>query len=257
MNLLSRILGKAARGRSSPMNQHTVAAFDAELKVLAELIDSMGLSAALALRDATQALLKRDTSLAQKVISSDQAIDDFQHQIEERAVATIAKRQPMAIDLREIVSTIRIANDLERIGDLAKNVAKRVVAISDHETPVSLRSGLRSLAGQVDEQLSAVLRAYHDRNDEAALEVWRADNAVDAMFTDLFLELLAYMIENPRGIGFCTHLLFCAKNLERVGDHATNIAEIAHYVVTGDVITAERPKADNSIAANPTLQSSS
>ena len=178
----------------------------------------------------------------------------LQHEIEERAVTTIARRQPMAVDLREIVSTIRIANDLERVGDLAKNVAKRVIAIGDQPSPVNVASGLGTLSARVGEQLAQVLNAYRDRNDAAAIEVWKADGAIDKLFTSLFRELLTYMMEDPRSIGFCTHLLFCAKNLERVGDHATNIAETAHYVITGELLAGERPKADDSSAIDPNLR---
>ncbi|MBX9590893.1 MAG: phosphate signaling complex protein PhoU [Hyphomonadaceae bacterium] len=212
------------------------------------MIGEMGKRAVHSLADATKALLERNVQLAQQVIAADRNIDDLQHLIEEKAVATIAKRQPMAIDLREIISTIRIANDLERVGDLAKNVAKRVIAIGDQPSPVNVASGLGTLSTRVGEQLSAVLGAYRNRDDEGALDVWRADGAIDVLFTSLFRELLTYMMEDPRSIGFCTHLLFCAKNLERVGDHATNIAETAHYVVTGDTLSAERPKADESSA---------
>jgi phosphate transport system protein len=238
------------------MSQHTVASFDADLKALADMIADMGARAGRALAEATRALLQRDTSLAQQVIASDRAIDLLQHDIEERAVATIARRQPVAIDLREIVSTMRIANDLERVGDLAKNVAKRVIAIGDQPSPVNVTSGLGTLAARVGEQLAVVLRAYAGRDDAAALEVWKADGAIDVLFTSLFRELLTYMMEDPRSIGFCTHLLFCAKNLERVGDHATNIAETAHYVVTGEMLSAERPKADESSAIDPNLRAS-
>ena len=230
------------------MTQHTVSSFDADLKTLAGMIGEMGSRAGNSLADATKALVERNVQLAQQVIASDRSIDDLQHQIEERAVATIAKRQPMAIDLREIISTIRIANDLERVGDLAKNVAKRVIAIGDQPSPVNVASGLGTLSSRVNEQLSQVLRAYRNRDNEVALEVWKADGAIDVLFTSLFRELLTYMMEDPRSIGFCTHLLFCAKNLERVGDHATNIAETAHYVITGDLLAAERPKADESSA---------
>ena len=230
------------------MSQHTVASFDADLKALAEMIGEMGSRAGHALADATKALLERNVQLAQQVIAADRQIDDLQHQIEEKAVTTIAKRQPMAIDLREIISTIRVANDLERVGDLAKNVAKRVIAIGEQPSPVNVASGLSTLSARVNEQLSEVLRAYRNRDEEAALAVWRADGAIDSLFTSLFRELLTYMMEDPRSIGFCTHLLFCAKNLERVGDHATNVAETAHYVITGDILAAERPKADESSA---------
>jgi phosphate transport system protein len=236
------------------MSEHTVSSFDADLKVLAGLIGEMGSRAGVLLADATKALLDRNVQLAQQVIVADRNIDDLQHQIEERAVTTIAKRQPMAIDLREIVSTMRIANDLERVGDLAKNVAKRVIAIGDQPSPVNVASGLGTLSGRVNDQLSQVLRAYRNRDDESALQVWKADGAIDVLFTSLFRELLTYMMEDPRSIGFCTHLLFCAKNLERVGDHATNIAETAHYVITGDLLAAERPKADESSRLDASLR---
>jgi phosphate transport system protein len=236
------------------MSQHTVAAFDADLKALADMIADMGARASRALSEATRALLQRDTSLAQQVIASDRAIDPLQHEIEERAVITIARRQPVAVDLREIVSTMRIANDLERVGDLAKNVAKRVIAIGQQPSPVNVASGLSTLSARVGEQLSIVLRAYADRNDASALDVWKADGAIDALFTSLFRELLTYMMEDPRSIGFCTHLLFCAKNLERVGDHATNIAETVHYVATGEMLSADRPKADESSGIDPSLR---
>jgi phosphate transport system protein len=192
--------------------------------------------------------LERDARLAQQVIAADRAIDALQHDIEDRAVQTIARRQPMAVDLREIVSAMRIASDLERIGDLAKNVAKRVIAIGEQPSPANLSSGLGTLAARVGEQLGDVLVAYRNRDDASAMKVWEADGAVDTVFTSLFRDLLTYMMEDPRSIGFCTHLLFCAKNLERVGDHATNIAETAHFVVTGEMLAAERPKADDSSA---------
>ena len=186
--------------------------------------------------------------LAQQVIASDRSLDLLQQEIEEMAVATLARRAPLAVDLREVVSAMRVAGDLERIGDLAKNVAKRVIAIGDQATPVDLSTGLGALAERVGRQLSEVLKAYAARDDTAALAVWRSDCEIDALFTSLFRELLTYMMEDPRSIGFCTHLLFCAKNLERVGDHATNIAETAHYVITGEALVAERPKGDESIA---------
>jgi phosphate transport system protein len=257
--LMARRAPKDAKGGNEPaMSQpaapghpHTVTSFDADLRVLAGMVADMGGRAGRALADAARALLERNPQLAQQVIASDRGIDLLQHEIEERAVATLARRQPMAVDLREIVSTMRIAGDLERIGDLAKNVAKRVIAIGEQPSPVNLATGLATLAERVGEQLSAVLEAYARRDDTAALDVWNADGAVDALFTSLFRELLTYMMEDPRSIGFCTHLLFCAKNLERVGDHATNIAETAHYVITGEILAIERPKADGSIVTEP------
>jgi phosphate transport system protein len=236
------------------MSQHTVASFDADLKMLAGMVNDMGDRATRAVADATKALVERNLQLAQQVIASDRSIDVLQHDIEERAIATIARRQPMAVDLRETISTIRIANDLERIGDLAKNVAKRVIAIGEQASPVNVTSGLGALSARVSEQLSQVLSAYADRDDGTALAVWKADGAIDGQFTSIFRELLTYMMEDPRSIGFCTHLLFCAKNLERVGDHATNIAETVHYVITGEMLAAERPKADDSSAIDPNMR---
>jgi phosphate transport system protein len=233
---------------------HTVASFDADLKELGAMAADMGARAGRALAEATRALTERNVQLAQQVIASDRGLDLLQHEIEAKAVTTLARRQPMAVDLREVVSTMRIAGDLERVGDLAKNVAKRVIAIGDQPAPVNLATGLGTLSERVGQQLSAVLRAYADRDDAAALAVWRADGAIDGLFTSLFRELLTYMMEDPRSIGFCTHLLFCAKNLERVGDHATNIAETAHYVITGEALIAERPKGDESVAIEPSLR---
>jgi phosphate transport system protein len=247
-------MSQVATSAATPGHPHTVGSFDADLKVLAGMIADMGGRAIRALADATRALVERNAQLAQQVITSDRGIDLLQHEIEERAVATLARRQPLAVDLREIVSTMRVAGDLERVGDLAKNVAKRVIAIGEQPSPVNLATGLSTLAERVGGQLSAVLKAYGARDDAGALEVWKADGAIDGLFTSLFRELLTYMMEDPRSIGFCTHLLFCAKNLERVGDHATNIAETAHYVITGEILAAERPKADESIGAEPSLR---
>jgi phosphate transport system protein len=233
------------------MQPHTVTAYDAELKALDGLVGEMASRAEISLADAAKALFAGNVQLAQQVIAADAAIDLLQHNIEEKAIATIAKRQPVAIDLRHIVSTIRIASDLERIGDLAKNVAKRVVAMGEQPASVKVASSLAPLAARVRDQLEAVSAAYRQRDDGAALEVWRADGAIDTLHTSLFRELLTYMMEDPRSIGFCAHLLFCAKNLERIGDHATNIAETTHYMVTGDMLSTERPKADGSSGVDP------
>jgi phosphate transport system protein len=268
VSIISRLMARRTpkddkEGSGSAMSQdpnighaHTVASFDADLKVLGDMVAEMGTRAGRALAEATRALMERNVQLAQQVIASDRGLDFLQHEIEEKAVATIARRQPMAVDLREIVSAMRIAGDLERVGDLAKNVAKRVIAIGEQPSPVNLATGLSTLSERVNQQLTAVLGAYAIRDDKAALEVWRADGAIDGLFTSLFRELLTYMMEDPRSIGFCTHLLFCAKNLERVGDHATNIAETAHYVITGEALIAERPKGDDSSTIEPSLRPS-
>jgi len=228
------------------MSDHIVTSFDQDLRSLRNTIAEMGGYAEKSLVDAVDALLKRDLSLAQRVITLDGTIDALQRDIEDRAIHIIAKRQPMALDLREIIAAIRVSNDLERIGDLSKNIAKRVVALNGQMQPAKFFGGFEHMADLVLEQLKQVLDAYAQRNFEAAAEVWRSDGAIDAMYTSLFRELLTYMMEDPRNIGFCTHLLFCAKNIERIGDHATNIAETVHYLVTGDTLAGERPKNDTS-----------
>ncbi len=181
---------------------------------------------------------------ADRVIVADAAIDNLQREIEERSVLTIARRQPMAVDLREIVSALRIANDLERIGDLAKNIAKRVMPITADFHPQKLIRGVEHMAALVLTQLKQVLDSYASHDVEKAMGVWNGDEEIDAMCTSLFRELLTYMMEDPRHITFCIHLMFSAKNIERMGDHATNIAETVYFMVQGRPITDERPKGD-------------
>ena len=196
--------------------------------------------------DSVTALAGRDAALAQRVIAGDQRIDKLQQQVEENAIQMIARRQPMARDLREIMAAIHIANDLERVGDLAKNTAKRVIAIESNFGSQRLVAGVEHIAELAQAQLKNVLDAFAARDLAAALAVWERDDEIDAMYTSLFRELLTYMMEDPRNITMCTHLLFCAKNLERIGDHATNIAETLHYLITGSVLADERPKKDTS-----------
>lgn len=226
------------------MTQHTVSSFDTDLKSLDAIVLDMGVAASRAVEYSTLALQTRDAKLAQQLVANDRNIDDFQHNLEERAIGLIARRQPLASDLREIVSVIRIAYDLERIGDLAKNLAKRTIAIVGDSGVVGASASLTPLATRARDQLNRVMQAYRGRDDKAAMQVWASDKEIDALHTALFRELLTYMMEDPRHIGACTHLLFCAKNLERVGDHATNIAETVHYIVTGELLTSDRPRAD-------------
>lgn len=228
------------------MPEHTVSSFDAELKELGRKIVEMGGQAERLVADSVGALIRRDGTAAQRVVVMDAAIDHMQRDIEEKAVLVIAKRQPMASDLRDIVATLRISNDLERIGDLAKNVGKRVLAIEGEYHPQKLVRGVEHMTDLVLEQLKEVLDAYAGRDQAKALEVWRKDASVDTMYTSLFRELLTYMMEDPRNISVCTHLLFCAKNIERIGDHATNVAETVYYMVTGNMLSDDRPKADAS-----------
>jgi phosphate transport system protein len=226
------------------MAEHIVSSYDADLQSLRRRITEMGGVAEKMLSDAIDALVRREVPLAQTVIAADPRLDVLQREIEETAILTIARRQPLAVDLRETISAIRVSGDLERIGDLSKNVAKRVLAISGQFQPQRIVAGLQHMSDLVAEQLKDVLDAFTEGDVEKALDVWRRDGAIDALHTSLFRELLTYMMEDPRNITFCTHLLFCAKNIERIGDHTTNIAETIHYLVTGQTIQAERPKND-------------
>jgi phosphate transport system protein len=226
------------------MSEHTMKAFDADLQDLQRMVAEMGGLAEKLIADSVDALAKRDVGLAQRIIAADAAIDALQREIEEKAVLTIARRQPMAVDLREIVAALRVSNDLERIGDLAKNIAKRVVALGREFRYPTVMRGVENMAELVLAALKRVLDAYAQRNVEEAMEVWRGDEAIDAVNNSLFRELLTYMMEDPRNITFCTHLLFCAKNIERMGDHATNIAETVHYMVAGRMLSDVRPKGD-------------
>ena len=228
------------------MAEHIVSSYDNDLENLRRSIAEMGGVAEKMLAEATEALVRRDTALAQAVIAADKRLDVLQREIEERSVLLIARRQPLAIDLRETISGIRVAGDLERIGDLAKNIAKRVVAISDQAQPQKIVLGVQHMSDLVQEQLKDVLDAYASRDTAAAHDVWERDGAIDALYNSLFRELLTYMMEDPRNISFCTHLLFCAKNVERIGDHTTNVAETIQYLATGEAPTAERPKNDAS-----------
>ncbi|MDR7040085.1 phosphate transport system protein [Methylobacterium sp. BE186] len=228
------------------MSEHIVTSYDNDLDDLRRSISEMGGVAEKMMADASQALVRRDTVLAQAVIAADKRLDVLQREIEERAVLLIARRQPLAIDLRETISAIRVSGDLERIGDLAKNIAKRVVAISDQAQAQKIVLGVQHMSDLVQEQLKDVLDAYASRDTTSAHDVWERDGAIDALYNSLFRELLTYMMEDPRNISFCTHLLFCAKNVERIGDHTTNIAETIHYLATGETLAIERPKNDAS-----------
>jgi phosphate transport system protein len=223
---------------------HIMSAYDEELKYLSKRIAAMGGHAERMVEQAITALVNADPGLAQKVIRDDVVLDEGQREIDDKAIIIIAKRQPMATDLREIVGAIRISADLERVGDLGKNVAKRVGAVTDGRQPTSLFRGLEALANLALTQLKEVLDVYASRSVEKISFVRDRDDQIDAMYTSLFRELLTYMMEDPRNITPCTHLLFCAKNIERIGDHATNIAETIYYIVTGEQMPADRPKGD-------------
>ncbi len=225
------------------MPEHIVKAYDSDLTSLKTMLAEMGGIAEEQLTNAITALSKRDVALADQVIARDEKLDRLEREIEEKAILTIAKRQPMALDLREIMVAIRVSSDIERIGDLAKNTAKRTHAISE-ALPRRLATGLSRMGSMAQAQLKNVLDAYGLKDDEKAMRVWRADEDLDALYNSIFRELLTYMMEDPRNISLCTHLLFGAKNLERIGDHTTNIAENIHYLVHGKTISEGRPKKD-------------
>ena len=223
---------------------HTVKAFDDELRSLNHMVARMGGRAESQLNSAITALVQRNADLASRVVESDKEIDAAEQQIAEHAVRTLALRQPMATDLRDIIGTLKISTDLERIGDYAANVAKRAIALS--QMPAIRQSGPIQRMGRLTQQLmKSVLDAFIERDVEIARKVWSGDAEVDEMYNSLFRELLTYMMEDPRNISACTHLLFIAKNIERIGDHATNIAEIIHFMVTGSYLIDTRPKSDS------------
>jgi len=226
------------------MAEHTSKAFDADLQDLSRDVAEMGGLAERQISDAFQALDRRDSTVAQRVVAEDVKIDALQRHIEEKAVLTITRRQPMAVDLREIVGALRLSNDLERIGDLAKNIAKRVSALDGELRVQQVMRGVEHMTDLVLSQIKDVLDAYARRDSAKAVVVWRGDEEIDAVNNSLFRELLTYMMEDPRNIGDCIHLLFCAKNIERMGDHATNIAETVYYIVEGRILSEERPKGD-------------
>ncbi|MDO8420743.1 MAG: phosphate signaling complex protein PhoU [Parvibaculum sp.] len=234
---------------------HTVKSFQEELDAIAASIAQMGGLAEAQLAGAIEAVSRRDTALAELAVSQDRRIDVLEHEIEARAVRVIALRQPMASDLREAISAIKISTDLERIGDLSKNIAKRAIVIQgDFDTPVRLIQGIARMGRLAQVQLKSVLDACSNRDAQLAIEVWKGDEEIDEMYNSVFRELLTYMMEDPRTIGVCTHLLFIAKNVERIGDHATNIAETVHYVVTGETMLDNRPKGDTTSSTPVPIQ---
>jgi phosphate transport system protein len=231
------------------MSEHTSKAFDAELRQLTRMVLDMGSLVEKQIADSLDALSTRDANVAQRVVALDPQIDALQQQIEERAILTIARRQPMAIDLREIIGALRIANDLERVGDLAKNNARRVAPLADEADEASLMLGVERLGEMALGNIRQVLASYADRNLESALAVWNGDEEIDLRCTGLFRELLTYMMEDARSISYCIQLMFCAKNIERIGDHATNIAETVYYILEGRAISESRPKGDTTTFA--------
>ncbi|ACG76920.1 phosphate transport regulon regulator PhoU [Phenylobacterium zucineum HLK1] len=227
------------------MNEHIVKSYEEELNALTAETTRMGGLAEAAVADCLLAVVKRDQELATAVVARDERLDVAERDIERRAIRLIALRQPMANDLRKTVAAMKIANNLERIGDLAKNIAKRTLVIIEEEPMTPLTRSIERMGKLVLNRLTSVLDAYSRSDMERAMAVWSQDDEVDEHYNSLFRELLTYMMGDPRTITACTHMLFAAKNLERIGDHATNIAELIHYEITGEeMISQARPKTD-------------
>ena len=219
--------------------EHIVSSYNDELVALAQTIAEMGGQVEVAIENGTKALLKLDRELADLTIIADQRIDDMQRRIDDMAVSMIARLQPIASDLRSIFTAIHVASDLERVGDMAKQLARRSLKLDSLSLQPTFYNGVRNMTALVLRQIKESLDAYSNRDADGAIQVCNRDDEVDAMYTSLFRELLTYMMEDPRNITPCTHLLFCAKSLERIGDHATNIAERAYYLQTGKQLSED------------------
>ena len=229
-------------------SEHIVRSYDEELRRLRDMAARLGGLAERQVADSTRALVRRDSALATEVVQRDAQIDALEREIENFGVRLIALRQPMANDLRIIIAAMKASNDLERIGDHACNAAKRAIVLASLPALGSL-NGFERMAHLVQENLKAAMDAFVNNDAEAARRVWEADEPVDAIYNGIFRELLTFMMEDPRNITAATHMLFIAKNLERIGDHTTNIAERIHFAVRGDSLPEDRPKADDSAFA--------
>ncbi len=214
--------------------EHTVKAFDEDIGQLRGLISQMGGMAEQALSDAMLALQRNDPALARQVRQKDKAIDTIEAEVERLVVRVIALRAPMADDLREVVAALKIAAVIERIGDYAKNIAKRVPMIHTGDDRIEAVSILPSMANLASDMVRDVLDAFASRDAEAAAEVCQRDNALDDFYDSIFRALVTFMVENPATISQVAHLLFVAKNIERIGDHATNVAEMVYFAATGE-----------------------
>ena len=229
----------------SDLPQHIVRSYEQELKHLRDMLVEMGGLLENQLASATLAVTQGDSAAASAAMEQDPAVDALERDIEQFVIRLLALRQPMAGDLRQIVTSLKISSDLERIGDYSANVAKRTIVLNQFSMTFKL-GGLAHMARLVQENLKLTIDAIGDNDAEKAVQVWRADQTVDDIYTAIFRELITYMMEDPRNITPCTHLLFIAKNLERIGDHTTNIAETVHYAATGETLPEGRPKGESS-----------
>jgi len=228
--------------------EHIVRSYEEQLRRLRDMVARMGGLAERQVHDATQALVRRDAELASEVVARDAALDTLEREIEAFCIRVLATRQPMAADLRFIVAAMKVSHDLERIGDYARNAAKRGIVLAQQPSIGSL-NGFQRMSVLVQENLKLAIDALANSDADAAQRVWASDEPVDTVYNGIFREMLTHMMEDPRNITAAIHLLFIAKNLERIGDHATNIAETVHYAVRGDSLPEDRPKADVSAYA--------
>ena len=228
--------------------QHIVKSYGQELQVLRGLMTAMGGMVENQVALATDAILHGDTGVATRAIELDLQVDEQEREAEQLVIRMLALRQPMADDLRQVVGAMKITAAMERIGDYAKNIARRSIVLGQYRLPFSL-TGVANMSRLVQENLKLVIDAIGENDADKAGQVWQADLAIDEIYNSIFRELVTYMMEDARNITPCTHLLFIAKNLERIGDHATNIAEHVHYAVTGEPLREDRPKSDGSAYA--------
>jgi phosphate transport system protein len=226
------------------MVDHTVKAFDSEIGQLRGLVAEMGGLAEVAIRDAIQALINHDEELAQQVVARDVRLDALEAEVDRLAVRTIALRAPMADDLRDVIAALKVSGVIERIGDYAKNIAKRVNALDGRNKvePITLVPAMAEIA---EGMVRDVLNAYGSRDAALAVEVIRRDQKLDHFYNTLFRSLLTHMMESPSTITVATQLLFIARNLERIGDHATNVAEMVYYAATGEYCTERDSRTDD------------
>lgn len=227
------------------MSDHIVTAYDAELDALHTTIAEMAGLVEDQLIKSIDSVAKRDEKLSEECQEIDKKVDALEEEVESQVLRLLALRQPVAMDLRLIVSALKISNDLERMGDYATNVARRATALS-HMPEVGPIKGIVRMGRLTHEIIADIVSAYVEGNVEQAVKAWRRDEEVDQMYTSLFREMLTYMMEDPRNITPCAHLLFVAKNIERIGDHGTNIAETIHFKEVGTRLEEKRPKADQS-----------
>ncbi len=228
--------------------EHIVRAYTQEIAALRDKMTQMGGLVEAQVAAAAAAVVHQDSAAAGQAVEQDPAVDALEREVEQQVIRMLALRQPMAQDLRQIVAALKITAALERIGDYAANVAKRSIVLQQFSLPFSL-SGIANMSRLVQENLKLIVDAVGENDEVKAMQVWRSDQAVDDIYNAIFRELVTYMMEDPRNITPCTHLLFIAKNLERIGDHATNIAETVHYTVTGEQLPESRPKGDMSAYA--------